>query len=208
MVEKVSHVSREELEAARSASTFSRPQNSSNRNPLNTKSKKYFVDELTDLDIINFFSRYGYLSHQRGFIDEVGSCINVDCEDMIIMFSDFTVDCEPIRNRSAEGIFNYDEFEAMCKMIGSEPRIVVADSIFLELLGSLPYYVEKKEDFDANNREKVYRKAPENYKNILKKPLVVQAAKDSAPQTIKQYGGATPQDILSTASRYNSYESN
>lgn len=158
---------------------------------------KLFIDKFSDSKIADFFEPYGYVSHERN--DSLGA-VFVLCEDCHIIFDDFTVIAEPAMSFFTNNLkFDFSEFASECEKINSTPSQAISDRLENEVFNKMPYYVERKKEFNENNLNNASR--GNKYANLLSTTIKKQQHRENFSDLNKQYGSSDPLLIADTLSR-------
>lgn len=156
----------------------------------NKSASKTYVDMISDEKLKKFFSKYqslGYVTHYR---DEESKTIKVICDDFEIIFNDFVATIGP--RTDIEPSYKYDEFRFSCQVAGTSPDAVITSLLATELFGGLPYYTEKKHQFDVNNIESLRTGI---FKDITQPAAAAQMLSAKQPLMQKMYGSDSPEVI-------------
>lgn len=183
----VSHVSTTDIDLARQTIPAKTEQKT------NSKPKaagKTYVDMISDEKLKKFFSKYqslGYITHYR---DEESKTIKVICNDFEIIFNDFVATVGP--RTDIEPSNKFDEFKFSCQVAGTSPDAVITSLLATELFGGLPYYTERKHQFDVNNIASLKTGA---FKDITAPAVAAQMLSAEQPLMKKKYGSDSLEDI-------------
>ena len=192
----VSAVSLEEIQAARDFSLVKQ------QSPIKVKSSessqpKRYVDGFSDKKIAEFFTPYGYISHERS---EDGGTILVMCDGCQIIFDDFSVLAEPLISLFTNNTdFNFGEFTAICEQANTTPSQAIADRLEKEIFNSMPYYVERKQKFNENNLGNILK--DRKYGSLLSATVSKQKHRESFAPLNKTFGSTDPEKIADTLAR-------
>ncbi len=182
----VSRVSFEDINAARGTMPVQAPRKTSVSSGRPTK---FYTDMISDEKLVKFFSKYkslGYVSHLR---DDETKTIKVVCNDFEIIFNDFCTTVGPREDAPAQ---IYEDFKFACGVAGTTPDAVVDSLISTELFGGLPYYTEKKHQFDSNNLKSL---KTGSFKDIVGPAVSARAMMIEQPLMTKMYGSDSLEDI-------------
>ena len=150
---------------------------------------KSYVDMISDEKLVKFFSKYkslGYVSHLR---DDESKTIKVICNDFEVIFNDF---CTTVGPREDQPTQMYEDFKFSCGVAGTTPDAVVDSLLSTELFGNLPYYTEKKHQFDSNNLKSL---KTGSFKDIVGPAVSARAMMIEQPLMTKMYGSDSLEDI-------------
>ena len=151
---------------------------------------KFYTDMISDEKLVKFFSKYkslGYVSHLR---DDESKTIKVICNDFEVMINDFFTTVGPREDAPSSQI--YDDFKFACGVAGTTPDAVVDSLLATELFGNLPYYTEKKHQFDSNNLKSL---KTGSFKDIVGPAVSARAMMIEQPLMTKMYGSDSLEDI-------------
>lgn len=161
------------------------------------KDKIHFIEKFSDKRIAEFFTPYGYITHERS--DDAGAIL-VLCDNCQIIFDDFTVMAEPsislFTNNTA---FDFVEFAAICEQANTTPSQAIADRLEEEVFNEMPYYVEKKRAFTENNLNRIAKDA--KYGKLMKAATTKQSHRENFASLNKTYGSSDPEKIADTLAR-------
>lgn len=188
----VSHVSLEDISLARGIMPEAKPQPVKVQTP---RSKQAYTDMISDEKLKKFFSKYnslGYISHLR---DEESKTIKVICNDFEIIFDDFITTVGP--RTDLDSTMMFDEFKFSCQVAGTTPDAVVGSLLASELFGGLPYYTEKKHQFDANNLKSLKNGS---FRDITGPAVAARGLMIEQPLMMKMYGSSSLEDVAQVIS--------
>ena len=161
------------------------------------KDKRYFIEKFSDKKIAEFFTPYGYITHERS--DDAGAIL-VLCDNCQIIFDDFTVMAEPsISLFTNNTTFDFSEFAALCEQANTTPSQAISDRLEEEVFNQMPYYVEKKKAFTENNLNGIAKNA--KYGKLLKATTTKQIHRENLASLNKTYGSTDPEKIADTLAR-------
>ena len=161
------------------------------------KDKRYFIEKFSDKKIAEFFTPYGYITHERS--DDAGAIL-VLCDNCRIIFDDFTVMAEPsISLFTNNTTFDFSEFAALCEQANTTPSQAISDRLEEEVFNQMPYYVEKKKAFTENNLNGIAKNA--KYGKLLKATTTKQIHRENLASLNKTYGSTDPEKIADTLAR-------
>ncbi len=192
----VSAVSMHEINAARSNMPVV-PQVVKQPKAVSANQEKRFIDRFSDKKIAEFFTPYGYITHERS--DDAGAVL-VLCNNCQIIFDDFTVMTEPVISLfTNDPTFDFMEFSALCEQANTTPSQAIADRLEEEVFNSMPYYVERKKKFNENNLKNIAKHS--KYGSLLKTTVTKQNHRENLASLNKTYGSAEPEKIADTLAR-------
>lgn len=161
------------------------------------KDKRYFIEKFSDKKIAEFFTPYGYITHERS--DDAGAIL-VLCDNCQIIFDDFTVMAEPsISLFTNNTTFDFSEFATLCEQANTTPSQAISDRLEEEVFNQMPYYVEKKKAFTENNLNGIAKNA--KYGKLLKATTTKQIHRENLASLNKTYGSTDPEKIADTLAR-------
>lgn len=184
----VSHVSLDDICLARG--TMPEPQKPQPVKSKSPSANKAYVDMISDEKLKKFFSKYnslGYISHLR---DDESKTIKVICNDFEIIFNDFITTVGPRTDVDTSMMF--EQFKFACQVAGTTPDAVVGSLLSSELFGGLPYYTEKKHQFDSNNLKSLKNS---QFKDIVGPEISSKGLQIEQPLMMKMYGSSSLEDI-------------
>lgn len=192
----VSAVSMQEINEAR-ASVPVTPRIVKKLKSNEAKDKRHFIEKFSDKRIAEFFTPYGYITHERS--DDAGAIL-VLCDNCQIIFDDFTVMAEPsISLFTNNTTFDFIEFAAICEQANTTPSQAIADRLEEEVFNEMPYYVEKKRAFTENNLNGIAKDA--KYGKLMKAATTKQSHRENLASLNKTYGSSDPEKIADTLAR-------
>ena len=192
----VSAVSMHEISAARSTMPVV-PQIKKQPKVASSAQEKRFIDRFSDKKIAEFFTPYGYITHERS--DDAGAVL-VLCNNCQIIFDDFTVMAEPVISLfTNDPTFDFVEFSALCEQANTTPSQAIADRLEDEVFNSMPYYVERKKQFNENNFKNISKN--KKYGSLLKPAVTKQNHRENLASLNKTYGSTDPEKIADTLAR-------
>lgn len=192
----VSAVSMHEISAARSTMPVV-PQIKKQPKVASSAQEKRFIDRFSDKKIAEFFTPYGYITHERS--DDAGAVL-VLCNNCQIIFDDFTVMAEPVISLfTNDPTFDFVEFAALCEQANTTPSQAIADRLEDEVFNSMPYYVERKKQFNENNFKNISKN--KKYGSLLKPAVTKQNHRENLASLNKTYGSTDPEKIADTLAR-------
>ena len=183
----VSHVSLDDINIARGTMPASQTTKTS---VSSSRPTKFYTDMISDEKLKKFFSKYkslGYVSHVR---DEESKTIRVICNDFEIIFNEFMTTVGPRNDAPSSQM--YEDFKFSCGVAGTTPDAVIDSLISTELFGGLPYYTEKKHQFDSNNLKSLKNG---QFKDIVGPAVSARAMMIEQPLMTKMYGSDSLEDI-------------
>ena len=192
----VSAVSIQEIDAARTGMpVVSKVQKQAKK--VSSTEEKRFIDRFSDKKIAAFFAPYGYITHERS--DDAGAVL-VLCNNCQIIFDDFTVMAEPVISLfTNDPTFDFVEFSSLCEQANTTPSQAIADRLEAEIFNQMPYYVERKKQFNENNFNNIAGNA--KYGSLLKPAVTKQNHRESLASLNKTYGSTDVEKIADTLSR-------
>ena len=151
-----------------------------------------YTDKLADADIKNFFAPLGYLNHfpiDKVDGEEVEPFILVECEDVIVMFNDFTT--RVYEKKQNTPLANYAE------LTNSNLGQLIAFQVATELFGrKFPRtYPQKKRDFDLANIDKSFKALSPDLRKFLGSAKDVQESIVKSTFNVNEYGTASYEDV-------------
>ena len=192
----VSAVSMKEINDARSTMPVV-PQIKKQPKVASSAQEKRFIDRFSDKKIAEFFTPYGYITHERS--DDAGAVL-VLCNNCQIIFDDFTVMAEPVISLfTNDPTFDFVEFSALCEQANTTPSQAIADRLEEEVFNSMPYYVERKKQFNENNFKNIAKN--KKYGSLLKPAVTKQNHRENLASLNKTYGSTDPERIADTLAR-------
>ena len=192
----VSAVSMKEISDARSTMPVV-PQTKKQPKVVSSAQEKRFIDRFSDKKIAEFFTPYGYITHERS--DDAGAVL-VLCNNCQIIFDDFTVMAEPVISLfTNDPTFDFVEFSALCEQANTTPSQAISDRLEEEVFNQMPYYVEKKKAFTDNNLNGIAKNA--KYGKLLKATTTKQIHRENLASLNKTYGSTDPEKIADTLAR-------
>ena len=133
---------------------------------------------------IGLFSNFSINS-----VDDESKTIKVICNDFEVIFNDF---CTTVGPREDQPTQMYEDFKFSCGVAGTTPDAVVDSLLSTELFGNLPYYTEKKHQFDSNNLKSL---KTGSFKDIVGPAVSARAMMIEQPLMTKMYGSDSLEDI-------------
>ena len=192
----VSAVSLNEIQAARKTFQVA-PKAPLKVKDLESSTPKRFVDRFSDKQITTFFAPYGYIQHERS---EDGGTILVLCDGCQIIFDDFSVMAEPVISLFTNNPdFDFGEFTALCEQANTTPSQAIADRLENDVFNAMPYYVERKQEFNKNNLGRIAK--DKKYGSILSATVAKQTHRESYAPLHKNFGSTNPEQIADTLAR-------
>ena len=192
----VSAVSVQEINAARSNMPVA-PKIKKAQTAVSSRPEKRFIDKFSDKKIAEFFTPYGYITHERS--DDSGAVL-VLCDNCQIIFDDFTVMTEPVISLfTTNPSFDFIEFATLCEQANTTPSQAIADRLEAEIFNQMPYYVEKKKQFNENNFNNIMNNS--KYGSLLKSLVEKQNHRENLASLNKTYGSTDPEKIADTLAR-------
>lgn len=177
-----------QMETGEAISTSSEP----SFEEVKKQPKKFYTDKLSDAEIRNFFAPLGYVSHSP--VDSVGGetvepFIMVECEDVVVMFNDYTT--RVYEKKQDSSLASYAE------LTNSNLGQLVAYQVATELFGrKFPEsYPKKKRDFDLANINSSFRKLSPELRKFLGSAKDIQEATVKSTYNVNEYGTASFEDI-------------
>ena len=165
---------------------------------VKSQPKKDYTDKLSDAEIRDFFAPLGYISHSP--IDTVDGesvepFIVVECEDVVVMFNDFTT--RVYEKRPDSSLAGYAE------LTNANIGQLVASQIATNLFGrKFPEsYPRRKRDFDLANIEKSFKSLSPELKRFLGTAKEIQEANVKSTYNVNEYGAANIEDVPSNLRR-------
>ena len=197
---KVSKVSKEELAQA-SASLFGVPQKKSAPDQAGEKQKqRSYVSKLTNKELKEFFSQFGYVSHQK-YQDETGADFtHVTCENFEVIFNDFdmAIICNPASVKS-ESDFDYPAFLTYCDSIDKAPEEALADIVTADFLTPrFPSYAEKRRKHKDEQARNAFAALPKSMRIKLKSLNEKVATENALMENKGKYGTFDAEEFLKT----------
>lgn len=195
---KVSKISREDLAAARQSSGFSVPATAEAQEPKIARKKLPYTQKLTDKEIQDFFTAYGYINHERITDGAGNSYIHIDCENFEALVGEFDIavttyqqpDYNPILSE-----FDFNKFVKYCKAIDVPVEQALADIITTDLLiKRFPAYAEAKGKHKQQQIDEAFAELPKSMKKQLA-TLNEKAIADNKTMTNKGVFGSFDKDV-------------
>lgn len=194
----VSKVSFDEINAVRDLMP-AKPQVETVTHDQSNKQDIRYIDKFSDKKIADFFTPYGYITHERS---EDGSTVLVLCDGCQIIFDDFSVMVEPHVNLFAEDtVFNFEQFSNLCEQANITPSQAIQDRLEDEIFNSMPYYVERKRKFTVNNLKNIAKN--NQFGELLRASTEKQMHRENLASLNKTYGSSNPEKIADTLARLN-----
>lgn len=191
-IERMSRDSIASILAKESGQEEVKPQETVHTQSVKEQPKKFYTDKLSDAEIRSFFAPLGYISHSP--IDSIGGesvepFIMVECEDLVIMFNDFTT--RVFEKKQNSSIAGYAE------MSNANIGQLIAYQIATELFGKKfpESYPKKKRDFDLANINGEFRKLSPELRKFFGNAKDIQEATIKSTFNVNEYGAASLEDV-------------
>lgn len=192
-VEKVSMSEIEMMRRNQPIQVQEKPQKQETKKP-----EKFYVQKISDKKIAEFFTPYGYKTHERS---DDGSMIFVLCDSFQIVFDDFNVMTSPITNFYVPASDFYTKFTDVCEEARITPDQAIADRLEDEVFKDMPYYVENKKKFIDSNLKSIAKN--QEFGKLLKASATKQKHRENYTYLNKFYGDSDPIKIADTLARLN-----
>ncbi len=169
----IQRVSRDDIAKARGGADFSAhrysseaPKSSSHASNKNLP----YVARFKDAEIVNFFKKFGYLSHERFESQSGTNLVRVNCASFDVIFSDFdmAVNFYP-ESKVQSSDFDFDSFMAYCTSNDLAPEQTIADIIYTDLFDAkFPSYAEARQAHKDAAAHDSYAALPKTMRPLLK----------------------------------------
>ena len=196
----VSRLSKEEIARA-SASLFGMPQVKSTPTGADERPKqRSFLAKLSNKEIKEFFSGFGYISHEKYKDENNVDFTHVTCENFEVIFNDFdfAVICNP-SNTKSDSDFDYPAFLTYCDSVDKAPEEAIADIITADFLTPrFPTYAEKRRRYKDEQSRNAFESLPKSMRMKLKSLNEKVAAENALMENKGKYGTFNAEDFLKT----------
>lgn len=196
----VSKLTKAELAQA-SAMFFGMPQTKTTPVDAENKPKqRSFLAKLSNQEIKEFFSKFGYISHEK-YKDENGiDFTDVVCENFEVIFNDFdfAVNCNQ-SNKKTDSDFDYPAFLTYCDSIDKAPEEAIADIITSDFLTPrFPTYAEKRRKHKDEQARNAFAALPKSMRIKLKSLNEKVGAENALMENKGKYGTFDAENFLKT----------
>lgn len=197
---KVERVSRNDIVKARSGANFSAEKNDTSKRGKQSKKELPYVLKLKEKDIVDFFTKYGYINHEVFSNDAGTAFIQVNCENFDVIFSDYdvAVNCYP-EYASMTSDFDFGAFVKYCKTIDVPVEQAIADIIVADLLTPrFPSYAESRKKHQDEKVAIAYAELPKNMKRLVGSVQEKTLAENKLMENKGKFGTFDAEDFMKT----------
>ena len=163
------------------------------QNKLSHAPRKTYIEQLKDKEIAEFFKPLGYREHffqneKPETSDTPIPFIFVDCDNMIVLFNDFTSRVYEKHSETEEPASN--ETEKYADLTNTNVGKMVSDAIAVDFLGRRfsETYPSKKKEFDKNNLETAFKGLPKELRKFFASAHELQQADIISKYNFNAYG--------------------
>lgn len=196
----VQKVSLSDIASARGGTGFSASKNSAKTEKKADTQNLPYVLKLKEKDIVNFFKKYGYISHEV-VSDGAGTAfIQVNCENFDVIFNDYdvAVNCLPEYSSTLSN-FNFEAFVKYCKTIDVPVEQAIADIIVADFLTPrFPSYAESRKKHQDEKATLAFAELPKNMKSLVKTVQEKAYAENKLMANKGIYGTFDAEDFMKT----------
>lgn len=171
---KISKLTKEELESAKTSKDASKPASSvshAQNNPASPDST-YFISKLPLKDVAKFFEPFGVKACQKVPNDENPQFIAVRCNDFDVVFTDYNIKFDVpifVSDEEESTKFKPTACADFCESIQKLPEQILTEKIQIELFGQrFEAYSKNLKKIKLSQLDESYAKLPKTMKPIMK----------------------------------------